>query len=675
MATTTGFVQRLTLLSGLTCAWVGPVPNVAEALFVQLNAADSQATIDFKQSLIGLLLEAQLAGQEVEVGHAEDAAVITSVSTPLSNISTIPLQADAIEITQAVQDLGHSIPLLAGKRTVVRLYLSYHTTPALTVQGTISIRRSPTDLPLLVLSDNVVVLDPALAGNVSAKRQDATRSLNFVLPPSHTAVGPLHLSISTITEVVSGGVLNAGSARQPTVWFHPTPPLRIRVLGMTYSQGTPPVLHAPRAIDYNFLFSWLGRAYPASQVVGSTGVVAATAAVQFESGDINAQLAAIRALDMDAGADARTHYYGLVSDGGFFMRGSAAGIPDTPNPATVASGPTGTSNWGWDFDGSYGDWYGGHELGHTFGRRHPGFCGETQSDLDNYPFANGQLANSGASFFGFDVGDPTYGIPMRALPGLQWHDFMTYCNFQWSSAYTYLGIRRRLAEEDLLNPVAGPAPFAQLTAGGRPDNRFPHGRIPGPQLQGNEGAQVMINVVAQVNLTRKEGKIRFVNPLQHGLLSPPVTDEAVTIRVRNAAGEELQQHPVAVQIDSELHPADDLRGIVTAVLPVSAEARTIELVLDGELVVDTFPVGGARPTARSSTDAAMTGQAAPAYFAQVSTDNGQTWLTAAIGLQEPVFTLDQSQYPAGAEVLVRVVATNGLTNAVISQEPVRIKPD
>ena len=75
--------------------------------------------------------------------------------------------------------------------------------------------------------------------------------------------------------------------------------------------------------------------------------------------------------------DARTHYYGLVSDGdgSFFMRGLASGIPGTADPSTVASGPTGVNTWGWDTDGSYGDWYTGHELGHTFGRFHAEFCG------------------------------------------------------------------------------------------------------------------------------------------------------------------------------------------------------------------------------------------------------------------------------------------------------------
>jgi hypothetical protein len=216
---------------------------------------------------------------------------------------------------------------------------------------------------------------------------------------------------------------------------------------MRYTQGNPPVTFIPSNLDFQLLESWLGRAYPVAQVVSSRVLVTATTSSPFLCDDINAQVAAIRALDVAGGEDSRTHYYGLVSDGGFFMRGCAAGIPSGPAPETVASGPTGSATWGWDFDGSYGDWYGGHELGHTFGRLHPGFCGETQDDLTRYPYDNGQLGGSDASFAGFDVGDPVNGLAMAALPGAVWRDVMTYCNNQWISAYTYLAVRRRLIAE------------------------------------------------------------------------------------------------------------------------------------------------------------------------------------------------------------------------------------
>jgi hypothetical protein len=450
MAVTTGFVQRLTWLQAgpTACIWIGSTPTSTDLFFIQVRASDSDSTVAFKRTTVGFLFQAQTTGRQVHVGHSDSSSEVTSAGTLAFDITATPLQLDAVEVTQAIQSLSQSVPLLAGKRTVVRLYLSHYANAAISVQGQIVVRQSPSAPSLTISSANSATVDPAEAGSVAPKRNDASRSLNFLLPVAQTAEGPLIITLGGITDAATGAPLNVGCEIRPTVWFHDSPQLRVRILGIRYSQGSPPLTFVPAALDFDMMVSWLGRAYPTGQVVSSTALVTATAPVPFGCGDINAQIAAIRALDMSSGGDSRTHYYGMVSDGGFFMRGCAAGIPGTPAPATVASGPTGPATWGWDTDGSYGDWYGGHELGHTFGRLHPGFCGETQDDLEGYPYDSGQLGSSDASFAGFDVGDPALSLPMAALPGTQWRDVMTYCSFQWLSAYTYLGVRRRLVEEN-----------------------------------------------------------------------------------------------------------------------------------------------------------------------------------------------------------------------------------
>ena len=86
-----------------------------------------------------------------------------------------------------------------------------------------------------------------------------------------------------------------------------------------------------------------------------------------------------------SGEDGRVVYYGVVDDGGGFMRGKAAGIP-----GTIAAGPSGPGDWGWDFDGSYNDWYGGHEIGHTRGRYHAEFCGAGGGAA--YPYPGGRIS-------------------------------------------------------------------------------------------------------------------------------------------------------------------------------------------------------------------------------------------------------------------------------------------
>jgi hypothetical protein len=419
-------------------------------------------------------------------------------------------------------------------------------------------------------------------------------------------------------------------------------------------------------------------------VIASQATVAATAAVPFTRFSINAQLAAIRTADVSAGTDNRTHYYGLVSDGGFFMRGGAAGIPTSPDPSVVACGPTGPGNWGWDFDGSYGDWYGGHELGHTFGRLHPGFCGETVDDINNYPFANGQLSTNDAGFGGFDVGDPGNGLPTAALPGSQWRDVMTYCNNQWMSPYTYEGIRLRLLAEDALPASAGAVPSG-TGSGGRPDARYPDRArfdVAVAAVGATPTEPTPVSVVAQVNLMRRTGEINYVNPAPN-LAAEGVEPGPVVLRVTTADGTPLGEYAARVHIDSELDADEDQLGLVNTVVMAEPGAAVIELLIEGN-VVDRFRAGGVPPVARAvkmapsgpselslSVELEEPAREGHTFLVQVSTDAGQTWRTVAIGLSEPSASVDRSQFEPGQEVLVRVTATNGFTSSLITSESFR----
>lgn len=583
------------------------------------------------------------------------------------------LQLDAVEVTQTVQNLSNSVPLIAGKPTIARVYLSYYGASPIRIGGTLQAAHSGT-AAVSVPSIADVLLDPSHAGDTAFKRKDVSLSLNFLLPPAQITPGALTLTLSSITNTATHAMIPVAYNSAHTVTLQAGHPLRVRVLAVRYRQNNRTFLAT--ANDLNHLRSWLGRAYPVSNVIWSTGTIDARAAVPFGSGDINAQLAAIRALDVSAGTDKRTHYYGIVSDGGFFMRGSAAGIPSTPSPATVASGPTGPADWGWDFDGSYGDWYGGHELGHTFGRFHPGFCGESHDD-PAYPYTAGQLANNDFGMVGLDVGDASLGIPMRALPGPQWHDVMTYCQTQWLSDYTYSGILTRVGAEDALpaGPVpAGvpvPAPAAAAGAGGRPDQRFPSATA----LEGRAVQTKLISMVAPVNLTSGQGKIQYVHPVDQGDATPIDPQSPVLIRVRAADGGLLHEFAAPVQLDSELGPNDQRRGLVDAVLPVDRDAVALELVIHGQ-VVDTYR-SSPRPPALAS--AAVVGleddavhltwstagapDASHTYAVQVSTDGGRTWQTLAVGLTEPTARIDRSQFGPGQTVQVRVIATDGFTSS------------
>ena len=611
--------------------------------------------------------------------------------------STFTPSLDGTEVTQAIQDMNHSVTLVASKNTVVRVYLSSPSLgSAVTVRGELALRRFPSGPRVTVPSLNTVVLNPVQIGQLDAKRRNVQLSLNFLLPANQTTAGPLYISLARLTNASTGipfDVSQNNLDATRTVTFTASAPLRVRILGIRYQcSGTPPVTYSPSQLDFDLTNSWLRRAYPVAQVISSQAIIDATFGTQpfdcsgcsadppiypFGCGDVNAQVAAIRALDVSGGTDKRTHYYGLVSDGGCFMRGCAA-IPSTADPSAVGSGPTGSNSWGWDFDGSYGDWYTGHELGHTFSRLHLGSgCGES-SDDPNYPFANGQLANADNAFVGFDVGDPTHSLPMAALPGTDWHDVMTYCNNQWLSSYTYEGIRARLVAEDSLAPGPSPSPGSGSGAG-RPDERVPEEAAMERMMAAERN---LISVVATVNLTKEEGKIEYVNPLPQGEASRTQLDSPVVLRVKGADEQVLQEYQVGVKPLSIDSPEGDRLGLLNAVLAVDTDARAIELIVAGH-TVDTFRASAIPPDVQGvrvdterhplsiawETDAETDDHT---YTVQVSTDNGRTWQTLAVGLTTPEVGIDRDQFYGAENVLVRVIATDGFRSSVVTSEPLPI---
>lgn len=359
------------------------------------------------------------------------------------------------EVCQSIQDLNNSVTLIAGKETVIRVYLDHGSvSSAVKVRGEICWRKTAGGPASYVASIGQIQLDPRAPKPLAAQRESVAHSLGFRLPVDALGAGDLYLELNRLIQV-GGGDLPSSGATSAHVVLVAAAPIRVKVIGLRYTDPQTRLQHAPDAVHFAFFRSYLRRAYPVSEVIWSQIVVDANFAPPFNGSTVllaNAQIAAIRNSEINGGVDPRTHYYGLVDDGNgrHFMRGRATGIPQVPQPDTVASGPCGVPNgFAGDNDQSYADWYGAHELGHTFGRFHPGFPPGSQDASDPaFPYANGQLSNGDGRYVGFDVGDHELNLPMSALPGTIHHDVMTYADRQWLSAYTYEAIRTRLSEED-----------------------------------------------------------------------------------------------------------------------------------------------------------------------------------------------------------------------------------
>ena len=371
------------------------------------------------------------------------------------------LSVRGMEVVQSIQAIDNSVRLIADKTTIVRVYLDPAGLSAATLVSAELVWRRGSEAMHYQPAMNRVRLTPATPPTLQQQRFDMDLSVNFRLPSEAVGAGNLEIGINRVF-VPGGADVAFADPGHVTVRFDGAPVLRVRVIGLRYKSVANPLgTVTPDALHFAYLKSYLERAYPVAAVEWSQIVVDADLLRPPFGGGAsnlaNMQLVALRSRETSAGIDPRTHYYGLVdNEGGLrdsFMRGSAIADSQVLVFGMVASGPAGVPNgWSGDTDASFADWYGAHELGHTYQRRHPGFppADQDRDPLETgFPYPEGLITTTPDNrFAGLDVGDAALGLPMRVLPGNTHHDVMTYAPRQWLSAYTYEGIYTRLVAED-----------------------------------------------------------------------------------------------------------------------------------------------------------------------------------------------------------------------------------
>ena len=613
-----------------------------------------------------------------------------------------------IEVTQGIQDSNNSVPLVAAaansaKRTFARVYLGLEGGAAeiVNVTGTLTAVRPDGTRPpgpLRVRSLNSIPVRASDTLQAARARVDAARaptgSLNFELPMQWLAAGRLHLQLEhleiegTQSTLPCVGCENLGpgptlgSTAPAFVNFHALPPLEVGLVSVPYlPTATATTPNVSRQLDIDMLTSWLGRAYPTSDVQitqltmptrpGPPGFVdedtsdGDSSREGFLCDELNEDIAAF--VGMQAAQRPQMRFYGLVSDaGGNFMRGCAAGIP-----GQIASGPTGPSpgRFSWDGDGSYADWYGGHELGHLFGRAHPGFCGETDDD-DDYPFNGGVIGSPVFDFQGLDAGDASLGNRPDGTPRARfrlydwreaWTDVMTYCDNEWLSGYTYRGILANLCDGDRPNCPD----WQQLTRAGaaRSSRVSARGRRAGQRLA----------VIGTLRL--RTGRVSLA-PLavRRGLrLTPRPSRSEYAIVLRGAGGRRLARYPFAPAVQTDAPLARLTTALVNEVVAFRAATRRIEIA-KGKRVLGAVRVSahapnvtllspnrgrlGRRVTVRwRSSDA----DGDRRTFTVLYSANGKRFVPVAAGLRRRNrLRVDLRKLPGGTRGRFLVIASDGV---------------
>lgn len=545
---------------------------------------------------------------------------------------TTDLIADKLEVTQAVQDLNNSIRLVANKPTFVRFHVrstsETHLTDArLYVQhGSRAGWLQPVNHQIHVRHMPIrSVLDHAFLFELPSGFITGTVSLIAELNPGTVQRGRSPLESSYGNNIVS-----------TSVTFEPVPRVSLVIYRVGYQQGSDPIY--PAASHVGRLMDWLLAAYPMSDVTFSIRRYLHEGG-QPTCDDVNTDLTAFRVRDLAGGrVTTDTRYYGMIDDGGGGRKTSCADAI----PSYVASGWTGTPVGydDWDTDGSYGDWLGGHELGHCYGRHHAPFCGAVGTE----PFPNPEGSISpvlvgDAAVYGFNVKAPHVHTPSL------WTEMMTYCKYRWISDFTYHGLM------DHFQDNLGDVTLARHSAN-QADRLLVVGTID-PQA-------------GQVNL-----QPLFVLPNVGDLQRRIPGDHAIVLR--NGAGAELARYACTPHqaTDVDLLFITELVPYVTGTAQVDIEGP------DG--VLASVGAGAAEPTVTLTAPNAgetldgdtitvsWTAHDADgdplAFDVEYSPDDGATWQAVAQNVTGNSVEISAANVPAGMQGRFRVWVTDGIHTA------------
>jgi photosystem II stability/assembly factor-like uncharacterized protein len=573
-----------------------------------------------------------------------------------SVVSEAIITLEAIEVTQGLQDLNNSVPLIAGRYTIVRAYLT-STQP---IEGfsadLIVTNQQGNQLKLNPQNESIQIapLDPTLG--IDALRSSLGKTLYYRLP-SEWALENLSFHLEPYKYPISKCANNDCTISVP---FTNVIPLRFIVYRAIWTDLSG-VTHTPSYKEISQALNEIYQRYPLPDdkngiIVDEIRDMNFYPPVPFlDPNVVWSNLSFIKFWDTSPNI-----FLAVLVD---HPQGA---ICDLPFACSFGYGWGGVATGYWfreDFTFSDGSYLKpkqlngvlAHELGHTLGRLHSPStkCGAPSLTWDpNYPdYPNGSISKVSQGI------DAIYAIRMDDLSILsptEAYDLMTYCPNQWPSDFTY----RKLIET--IN-----ARFQSQTTW--------QDVLVSRKLQSEDVGTFIVS--GKLLKDQNSGEINMVYNIPTSVPPSKIEGREFILRTEDNMGNILKE----VFINSIQSP--DEAGVSYYFSSIAADANATRIVLlngkGQELtsrqaslnkpIVELKTPNGGENWSGDKAHIEWVGSDADNdqlnYVVQISIDGGITWQTQAIGLTDTKFDLPLEFIAGTNQGLVRVLVSDGFYTA------------